>query len=174
MAYWNNKTGKNNQALDNFGWNSGRYSIGNQASEFYEFEPGIVLDIIMDEDHYIFKNNEVKIDVDRWLGDLSDKKPSNDDIDYSWIGRALVRPIISQKATEKEELTWAIPIECNMSEFPLINELVVVVRYFNKMFYSKVLNFNNFINTNADFNMEILYGGYTSNGVKKGNKEFSQ
>jgi hypothetical protein len=63
-----------------------------------------------------------------------------DDVDYSWIGRVLVRTIFTQNKVEKEQLVWAYPLESNISEYPLINEVVIVVKYLDQVFYTRKLN----------------------------------
>jgi hypothetical protein len=173
MSYWKRSEGKSYTSLDNFGGSSG--NLGAAVGEFYEYEAAIVLDVILDENHEIFKNkNYPKIDIDRWQSNVSGEKPSKDEPDLSWIGRALVRPITSQRGVEKEKLTWAIPLEGNISEYPLVNEYVAIAKYLDKVFYTKKINVNNLVNTNADFCAEILYGGFKVGEEKKGNRELNK
>lgn len=170
MAYWNKTSGKNYQSLDNYSNKSGGDSIG---GDFYEFEPAIVLDVILDDKHEIFKNKELtKLDIEFWPADFEGLKPSNGDVDYSWIGRVLVRMVETQKKVEKETLTWAYPLESNINEYPLVNEIVSVVKYMGQVFYTKKINFNNFTNSNEKFGFEMLYGGFENNG-QKGNRELN-
>ncbi len=87
MSYWKKTSGKNYQSLDKFDNSSNGQTNNN---EFYEFEPAIVLDVVMDETHKVFQNKELtKIDFDRFPSDVDNKKPLSSDVDYSWIGRVL-------------------------------------------------------------------------------------
>jgi len=172
MSYWKKTTGKNYQSLDNYSSIKGGSDIN--SHEFYEFEPAVVLDIVLDEKHEIFKDVELtKLDYDRWPTDVSGNKPLKNDIDYSWIGRALVRMVESQKKVEKENLVWAYPLETNISEYPLINEVVSVVRYMDQVYYTRKLNCNNFINSNERFGLEMLVGGFQDT-IQKGNRELNE
>ena len=138
MSYWDYK-GKNSKSSPDH-YITRTSSGGGKAdfSEFYELEPGLVLDIILDKSHEIFKDPNNKIIGGKpWEADINGNRPLSDDVDYSWIGRVLVRLIFSNKHLEKEKLIWAIPIESNSSEYPLINEIVVVGKYFGKYYYSK-------------------------------------
>ena len=127
--YWKN-TGKNTRTLDNFGIPNSQGSIGGSSGEFYEMELGLVLDIVLDDKHPIFTGGDKyhsKIDPERWPADLENKPPISTDIDYSWIGRALIRPLVSEQITEKDQLSWAYPLEANISQYPLINETVILI-----------------------------------------------
>lgn len=171
MPYWNKTPGKNYQSLDNYANKSGGDSIG---GEFYEFEPAIVLDIILDDTHEIFKNKDLtKLDNEKWPADVTGEKPINGDVDYSWIGRALVRLVETQKKVEKESLVWAYPLESNISEYPLVNEVVAVVKYLGQTFYTRKINYNNFVNSNEKFGFELVFGGF-NDGSQKGNRELNK
>lgn len=166
MSYWK-QSSKNTRPLDSFGLvinNSGRGSA--VPTEFYELELGVVLDIVLDEQHPLFQSGEKlhsKIDVDRWPGDLEDKPALNSDKDLSWIGRALIRPLISEKLTDKDQLLWAYPLECNLSEYPLINELVVLVTYKDQLYYTRKVNYHNWPNNNLDFAIDPATSGKVNN-----------
>lgn len=170
MSYWKKNSGKNYQSLDNYS-NTSINDIN--SNEFFEFEPAIVLDVVLDEKHDIFKNKELtKLDYDRSLSDVNGNKPIETDVDYSWVGRALIRLTETQKKVEKENLVWAYPLESNISEYPLINEIVIVVKYIGKVFYTRKLNYKNLVNSNEKFDLEMLLGGF-SDGVQKGNRELN-
>jgi len=172
MSYWKTPSGKNYQSLDTFS-NSGN-SQDNNKSEFYEFEPAVVLDVVLDENHEIFKNIELtKLDNARWPADVNGEKPLKTDVDYSWIGRVLVRMVESQKKMEKEDLVWAYPLESNISEYPVINEIVIVVKYLGQLYYTRKLNHHNFVNSNEKFGLELVVGGFID-GIQKGNRELNK
>jgi hypothetical protein len=172
MAFWKQTNGKNYRVLDTFSSSRGSDPT---LSEFYEFEPAVVLDVVLDEKHEIFKNKNItSVDSDRWPSDVSNKKPLPTDVDYTWIGRALVRLTESQKTVEKENLTWAYPLESNISEYPLINEIVIVVKHFGQTFYTRKLNCVNTIHSNEKFATEMLLGGFTDGTTQRGNRELNK
>lgn len=143
------------------------FGLGNRAvslhgDEFYELEPAVVLDIILDKNHPFFVNEtnvQNTIDADRWPGDLENKKASYKDFDYSWVGRVLVRLQISEPNTKKENLIWAYPLDSGISEYPLINEIVIVMKYNNKYFYTRKLNTKNLPNEAVDFAVNSTLSG---------------
>lgn len=164
MSYWNNRS-PNNARSDSFGLGKGSPTVGG-GSEFYEIEPAVVLDIILDKEHPFIKkasNLELTVDADRWPGDLKNKKAEPTDIDYSWIGRALIRMQITDATTDKEKLVWAYPIESGISEYPLINEIVMIIKYRNKYFYSRRLNIRNLPNESVDFGINKTISGKDNN-----------
>lgn len=125
---------------------------------FYEFEPATVVDVILDENHKIFKNKQAIVDPEEWPITSTGAPHGKDDLDYSWIGRVQVRQIITEEGISKDLLNWALPLETNIKEYPLINEMVIVVQYLDTLYYSRKLNAKNFINHNADFRWEKRYG----------------
>jgi hypothetical protein len=162
MAYWKTIS-KNTRTLDSFGLStSNSIGQGSSPSEFYELELGVVLDIVLDENHPLFTKGEkqhVKVDKNRWPADLLDLLADTDDIDYTWIGRALIRPVVSEKLTEKDQLVWAYPLESNISEYPLINEIVVLSTFGGKLYYSRKVNYHNWPNNNLDFDANTSISG---------------
>lgn len=153
MAYWKNSA-KNSRTLDNFGLATSNTGEAAGLREFYELELGVVLDIVMDENHPVYKSGATThrlIDADRWPRDCKNRPPLDGDLDLTWIGRALVRPLISEELTDKDQLLWAFPMEGNFSEFPLINELVVLARFGDQLYYTKKINWRNWTNNGLDF-----------------------
>jgi hypothetical protein len=172
MSYWKKPSAKNYQSLDKF---DGLSKDSVNINEFYEFEPAIVLDVILDETHKIFQSkNLTKVDYDQLASDVTGHKSLPTDIDYSWIGRVLVRPVYTQNKVEKEQLIWAYPLESNISEYPLINEVVIVVKYLDKVYYTRKLNQFNHVHSNERFGFEQLFGGFIQNGIQKGNRELNE
>lgn len=167
MSYWKTST-KNQRSLDSFGLATTHTADkGGSLQEFHELELGVVLDVVLDDKHPIFTSGDrlhTKIDPDRWPVDVSDKRPDPNDIDYTWIGRILVRPLVSEKLTPKDQLPWAYPLENNLSEYPLINETVTLLSQGGKLYYTKKVNFHNWINNNLDFTANSVVSG-------KGNTE---
>lgn len=175
MSFWKNGGSKNNFGLNNF---SDKIVDQSTSSEFYELEPAIVLDIILDKDHPIFSNKNYippTIDSDHWPSNFSGGIPDRNDIDYTWIGRALLRPIESQREVEKQKLIWALPLDQNIVEYPLINEIVIYTLQLDKAFYSRKINLRNFPNSNADISSELLIGDnkQTNTELTDPNKSYS-
>jgi len=161
MSYWKD-TSKNYRSLDSFGLSGGNDSGGNDLVEFYAEEPGIVLDIVLDDTHPVLNKGDklyTKIDADRWPVAFNDLPASKTDTDFTWIGRILVRPLVSERVTNKDQLIWAYPLENNISEYPLINEIVVLVTYEGKVYYKRKINYHNWVNNNLDFNSNSLVSG---------------
>lgn len=103
--------------------NSAR-GIGAPNYEFYELEPGEVIDVILDDTHPDFA-------------------------DYGDIGKAKVRALYSEVGKDESVLTWAKPIDANVKAFPLKHEIVVIVEWFDELYYTHKLNIFNNPNQNA-------------------------
>jgi hypothetical protein len=129
---------------------------------FYELEEAIVLDVILDETHPAFAGSE--LDPDDWPVDANGKPAVSGQPNYSRIGMIKFRTIHSQERDDKKTLGWAAPMEnTGVVEYPLMNETVVIGKYFNNYYYSRKLNFKSLINANADFGLERTYGGSWQN-----------
>ena len=131
----------------------------NSINSYIQSEPGIVLDIILDDEHPLFKNGKMgKIKFpDEFPSNYKNEPPSNAQ-DYFSIGSVLVRLCHSQQKTQKEDLVWATPMDNSFSTFPLLNEIVSVVKYLDKYYYTNKINSKNFCNSSADFRYEQTYG----------------
>ena len=53
-----------------------------------------------------------------------------------------------------------MPLESNISEYPVLNEIVGVVFYLGQYYYTRKINTFNTPNANVNFNMELNYGGF--------------
>lgn len=173
MSYWEKPTSISTPSLDSVSLSSQSRKTKTNTDQFYEIEPAVVLDIILDKDHPYLKNKKFKLTPEQWPGDINGKTPLNTDTDYTWIGRILVRMIYSQKYVEKEDLIWAMPLESNISEYPVLNETVGVVLYMGQYYYTRKINSFNTPNADADFNIELTYGGFRQNpqSMVQGNRE---
>ena len=124
--------------------------------QFYEYEPAVVLDVIRDETHPIFKSgNTPKIVKTEWPTNYANP----DKPDYSYIGRIKARPVFSSENAPTDELIWFIPIDHSIKEYPLVNEMVIIVKYLDSWYYQRRINSRNFINNSADYRWETRYGG---------------
>lgn len=127
---------------------------------FYELEAAVVIDVIRDENHPIFKNNKPKVERSTWPDEYNDPESEKEEesFDYSWIGRVKARLIHSQQQQPVETLDWITPLETGIYEYPLVNEVIVVSFYMDRAYYSRRLNSRNFINNSADYQTEHRYG----------------
>jgi hypothetical protein len=87
---------------------------------------------------------------------------------------ALVRMQYSAQTTQKDRLLWAYPLDSSISEYPLINEIVIIMRYENKCFYTRRVNIKNFPNEAVDFSINKTISGqenteYNSKNLYSGN-----
>ena len=124
--------------------------------QFYELEPAVVFDVIQDENHPIFKDGgqQPKVVETEWpIGYNNPEKP-----DYSYIGRIKARAVNSQLQTPWSEIDWLTPIDSTIKEWPLINEMVVVVKYLDGWYYHRKINTRNFMNNSGDYRWERRYG----------------
>lgn len=161
MPYWKS-TSKGSRQLENFSLATNQNSSNSGQGEFYEMEIGVVLDIVLDDTHPIFTKGDksnVKIDPNRWPVDVNNQIANNTDIDYTWIGRALIRPLVSNPNTDKNKLPWAFPLDNNLSEYPLINETVILIVQGDKLYYTRKLNYHNWPNNNLDFSINNTISG---------------
>ena len=126
----------------------------------YQFEPGLVLDIILDNLHPKFKNEKLgKItEPDNFPINYNGEQPNTSDNSYFPIGSVLVRLCYSQQKMEKDELIWACPLDNSFSTFPVLNEVVHVVKIFDVYYYTNKINTKNNSNASADFRYEQTYG----------------
>ena len=132
------------------------------SSYFYELEEAVVLDIILDESHPEFSSSE--LNPSDWPPNIDGSKPVAGDKNYGVLGKVKFRFLNSERGKSKEELNWATPIEnTGVSEFPLMNEIVIIAKYLNKYYYSKKLNFKSVVNSNASFITERVAGYVESN-----------
>ncbi len=134
MPYWNTPK----SAPVNLDSNTLLSGTSKRGVEFYEIEPALVLDVIHDKNHpYFQEQTQHTINPTQWQTDLKGLPAKPKDADYTWIGRVLVRLYYSQQMAEKEDLVWAIPLESNITEFPLLNEVVGVVSYLGRYYYTR-------------------------------------
>ena len=168
MAYWKTE-GKDITSIESFGLGNTVRSEG-AGGEFYEIEPAVVLDIILNENHPIFqlrKNLQTNLDVDRWPADFEGKKPIQGELDFTWVGRALIRLLYSTPTVSKDNLIWAYPLDYSVSEYPLINEVVGVYVFRGRYFYTRRLNDKNLPNESVDFAVNEAISSETNTELYK-------
>jgi hypothetical protein len=139
-----------------------------ETTLFYEFEAAIVVDAIYDEKHPMIANKTII--ATQYPESLSKDAPTNDDIDYGWIGRIKFRFITTDVGVSVDQLQWADPLEITgVTEIPLVNEMVAVVNYMGRFYYTRRINSNGFINATADFELEPYYSN-TGDKIEKKTK----
>ena len=117
----------------------------------------VVVDVVNNENHPKFKGS-TKPKLNPQSLPLNYKNdPSNEkEVDYSYFGRAKIRILSTENKTPKEKLPWAIPVDQTVSQYPLLNELVIVQKIGDSYYYSKPINkFNQFIN--IDYTTETVF-----------------
>jgi hypothetical protein len=133
-----------------------------ETALFYELEEAVVLDVIYDENHPEVQNNSV--DVDSVPPNIDGKKAEQGSVDYGRIGCIKFRFLNSERNKLKENLNWAYPMEnTGITEWPLMNETVVVAQYLGKFYYTRKLNFKSLVNSNASFITERVAGKVEEN-----------
>ena len=123
------------------------------------FQAAVVVDIILDKGHPFFGKNQddpnaypaPSIKYQQIPVNYNTAVPNPSDVDYSYIGRAKVRILSLEKQTAVEKLPWAIPLDTTITQYPLINEQVLVIKVGDNYYYSKPLSKFNFVGTNGDF-----------------------
>jgi len=113
----------NNPGLINNSSLSSAINITNTDS-VKEIFIGEVFDIILDSSHPYFQSN-------------------NDN-----IGKIKFRLIEDNDDRDINNLSWAYPLQSTIKQFPVLHEVVQIVSFFNKYFYTTI-NTNNNINNNA-------------------------
>lgn len=127
------------------------------------FQLANVVDIIIDESHPFFEPNPSSISPSvRYLNPTQisphnyKQEPVNPtDIDYTYIGRIKFRLLTENRQVPTDKLSWAIPLDNTITQYPLINELVLILKIANSYYYTKPLNKYNFLGTNPDYNIEL-------------------
>lgn len=133
-----------------------------EIPSFYELEEAVVLDVVMDENHPEVKNS--RLDPVDWPENIDGSNPRPSDKDYGNIGKIKFRFLNSQKGINKENLFWAYPYEnTGVTEWPVMNEVVIVGKYLGKYFYTKKLNSKSVVNSNASFITERIAGKVNEN-----------
>jgi hypothetical protein len=139
------------------------------TSYFFELEEAVVLDIILDDKHPAFTD---ELDANDFPPNIDGSEPVAGTNDYGQVGAIKFRFLNSERGKDKEQLGWAYPIEnTGITEWPLMNEMVIVGRYMESYFYSRKLNFKSVVNSNASFITERVSGWVDQNTDEYNNGE---
>jgi hypothetical protein len=137
------------------------------------FKLAIVTDIVIDETHPVFSSKQTDsvlikpkhLPVNYKAADSSESQtqtiqkrkesiPNHEDKDFSFIGRARIRILGLETNSPDEKLPWAIPLDKTITQYPLLNESVMVIKVADTFYYTKPFNTFNFTGVNADFATE--------------------
>jgi hypothetical protein len=139
------------------------------TSYFFELEEAVVLDIILDDKHPAFTD---ELDANDFPPNIDGSEPVAGTNDYGQVGAIKFRFLNSERGKDKEQLGWAYPIEnTGITEWPLMNEMVIVGRDMESYFYSRKLNFKSVVNSNASFITERVSGWVDQNTDEYNNGE---
>lgn len=144
--------------------NSAQNSVADTSIAFGKYEIAIVTDVISSENHEIFrkvKDSRLRVDSSVLPRNYKDDSVDDNDIDYSYIGRIKIRVLNQHIKIPNDRLPYAIPLDKTITQFPLVNECVLVIRIGETYYYTKPLNIYNFTGVNGDFSKEQSYGNPT-------------
>lgn len=131
----------------------------NRVGDNPNFQLAVVVDVILNDQHPFFNKSPddpssrpaININPQQIPVNYKNDVPNSRDVDYSFIGRAKVRILELEKKTPLEKLPWAIPLDNTITQFPLLNEQVMVIKVGGNFYYTKPFNRFNFVGTNVDF-----------------------
>jgi len=113
-----------------------------RTPEFYELEPAEVIEVALNE-----------IDLPPLKSGLLAGKP-----DWSKYGWIKARMTVSSKGPN--DYILAAPLDTNIKQYPLPGEVVVVVEYFDQLYYTEKINMNQSVSFN--FNPDISISSYSN------------
>ena len=151
-----------------------------EAIEFYELEPAIVTEVLLDP------NDFPKKDTPSGNGKMPD---------YSYLGTIRARFVESQDVGDVID-DYIKPLSPHMVAYPLIGEVVNIAKHGNQMYYYQPLNMRNHVNMNVANNVstdpkvtaqttefkrnllseygDVVINGRFGNGIKFGSDPFYQ
>ena len=151
-----------------------------EAVEFYELEPAIVTQVLLDP------NDFPKKDTPSGNGKMPD---------YSFLGTIKARFVESQNSGDEID-GYVKPLSPHMVAYPLIGEVVNIAKHGNQMYYYQPLNMRNHVNMNVANNVstdpkvtaqttehnrnllseygDVVINGRFGNGIKFGSDPFYQ
>lgn len=101
--------------------------------DYEEMAEAIVEDIILNEDHPLYDKNT----------------------GYE-VGAIKFRLINYNITSREQSLNWAFPVDANLEEFPLKNEIVRVFKALNRLYYTRKVNLGNHASHQAYFGIKEL------------------
>jgi hypothetical protein len=104
--------------------------VGTRYVEAFQFEPAVVVDVITNDEHPDYTADGYNVGVVKF------------------------RFIDSQEHASETSLNFAFPIESNVSQYPLLNEIVLVVEGLNRHYYTNIFNTSNRVTAHALFGIK--------------------
>jgi hypothetical protein len=129
MAITRYKTRRNTKPIKVPFLNDSGVQLGTVHQEVIPYEEGIVLDVVVNEEH-----------------------PEYDLNGYN-VGAVKFRFLHSQIGLEMEGLSWALPLNTNITKLPLPNEVVLIFEALNRYYYISTVNVSNRVTSQA-----LLFG----------------
>ena len=140
-------------------------ALNKSITNINNFKLAVVVDVILDTNHPYFGTSNKDNKNSGLPGVLGSKnisipmnyknKISNSgELDYSYIGRVKIRILGEENKTSIDKLPWAIPLDNTITQFPLLNEQVLIYRLGENFYYTKPFNRFNFVGTNGEFQTE--------------------
>ena len=122
----------------------------------------VVTDIILDENHPYFNietNDKVATELKKVLPNqipinYKKEEANKNDVDYTFIGRAKVRILSTDQKLDDSKLKWAIPLHSCITQYPLLNETVLVIQIGENLYYTNTFNYFNLSGVNASYLLE--------------------
>ncbi len=108
--------------------------MGSTYFESHQFEEAVVVDVITNDEH-----------------------PLYDELGYA-VGAVKFRFLGSDVYTADDKLDWAFPMLSNITDYPLINEIILVLPILNRHYYTNRINTRNKITTQALYGVERIHG----------------
>ena len=115
--------------------------IGTVQEEYFQFEESVVVDVIVNDNHPSYA------------------------ADGTNVGTIVFRLINSQQYLPDESLNEAIPYFSNISEYPLLNEIVYVFRALNRWYYLFKFNISNQVTAQPVFGLNEQLSGVKSDSI---------
>jgi hypothetical protein len=153
---------------------SGRSSgSDNLTGENSNFQLAVVVDVILNDQHPFFSKNPdslrskgpITVNPQQIPVNYKNEVPNSKDIDYSYIGRVKIRILELEKKTPLDKLPWAMPLDNTVTQYPLLNEQVMVLKLAGNYYYTKPFNRFNFTGTNADYVTEQALSNNNSSAI---------
>lgn len=128
-------------------------------SNIEQWEPGVVLDIILDDKHPLFGTEISNVSLPNEYPANSQGNPAKTgDKNYGDVGMIFVRLCYSQQGVANNDITRAYPLHADCTSYPLMNEVVNVISIFGNYYYTNRINCGDSVNSSADFRFEQTYG----------------
>lgn len=83
---------------------------------------------------------------------VNDEHPAYASDGYN-VGAIQFRALKSDAYREQDQLNWALPLESNITDYPLLNELVFIHSSLNRFYYSRKINVTSGVSNHAIFGL---------------------